>query len=74
MFMRGFRDFEMVKQLGSGVPRTLQNYSKESYVFLNNFTRIVMPYAEGFTESLPKTNLITGQATPQLNKFDELLE
>ena len=79
VLMRVFRDLEMVEHLGSGVPRILQHYSKESYLFLSNFTRIVLPYAEGFTESLTKTHQITGQATPQATpqvdvKFAPMLE
>ncbi|MBD3777402.1 MAG: putative DNA binding domain-containing protein [Thiotrichales bacterium] len=65
VLMRVFRDLEMVEHLGSGVPRILQHYSKNSYVFLPNFTRIVLPYAEGFVESLTKTEQTTPQATPQ---------
>ena len=64
----------MVKYLIPSLPRIMQHYSKDSYVFLSNFTRIVLYYAEGFKESLTKTNQTTGQATPQVNKFDELLE
>lgn len=64
--MRVFRDLDMVEHLGSGVPRILQFYPKSSYVFLSNFTRIVLPYEEGFNA--------TPQATGQVNKFDELLK
>ncbi|MGE4503444.1 MAG: helix-turn-helix domain-containing protein [Thiomicrospira sp.] len=66
VLMRVFRDLDMVEHLGSGVPRILQFYPKSSYVFLNNFTRVVFPYAEGFTT--------TDQATDQdgkINFFDQ---
>ena len=39
--MRVFKDLAMVEQLGSGVPRILRAYSKESFVFMDNFTRMV---------------------------------
>ena len=39
--MRVFKDLEMVEQLGSGVPRILRAYSKESFIFTQNFTRMV---------------------------------
>ena len=39
--MRIFKDFDMVEQLGSGVPRILHSYGKESFVFLSNITRMV---------------------------------
>ena len=39
--MRVFKDLEMVEQLGSGVPRILSAYSKESFVFMQNFIRMV---------------------------------
>lgn len=39
--MRIFKDLDMVEQLGSGVPRILRSYGKESFVFMNNFTRMI---------------------------------
>ncbi len=41
--MRIFGDLELVESLGSGVPRILKVYSQESFIFLDNFTRIVLP-------------------------------
>lgn len=66
VLMRVFRDLEMVEHLGSGVPRILQYYPQDSYVFLSNFTRIVLPYAEGFVESLTKNEHTTPQTTGQV--------
>lgn len=74
VLMRVFRDLDMVEHLGSGVPRILQFYPKTSYVFLSNFTRVVFPYAEGFTTTDQVTPQATGQATQQDNRFDELLK
>lgn len=44
--MRIFRDLELVEHLGSGVPRILQSYSRESFRFLDNFVRISFPVPE----------------------------
>ncbi len=41
--MRIFKDLEMVEQLGSGVPRILRSYTKENFVFMNHFTRMILP-------------------------------
>jgi len=40
--MRVYRDLELVEQLGSGIPRILQSYGRECFVFLPNFTRTLM--------------------------------
>jgi predicted HTH transcriptional regulator len=39
--MRIFKDLDMVEQLGSGIPRILRTYTKESFVFMSNFTRMI---------------------------------
>jgi len=39
--MRIFRDLEMVEYLGSGIPRILKAYSKGSFVFMDNYTRMI---------------------------------
>jgi len=39
--MRVYKDLGMVEQLGSGIPRILRAYSKESFVFMPNFIRMV---------------------------------
>lgn len=41
--MRVFKDLDLVEQLGSGIPRILQFYKKESFQFSENFLRIVLP-------------------------------
>ena len=38
--MRVFRDLEMVEHLGSGIPRILRAYPKESFLFMDNFLRM----------------------------------
>lgn len=44
--MRVFRDMELVEQLGSGVPRILQSYSRECFHFSDNYIRMSFPMAE----------------------------
>lgn len=41
--MRIYRDLEMVEQLGSGVPRILQSYGQDCFVFSENFIRMIFP-------------------------------
>lgn len=38
--MRIFKDLELVEQLGSGIPRILEHYGKESFGFSDNFLRM----------------------------------
>ncbi len=38
--MRIFKDLELVEQLGSGIPRILEHYGKESFSFSENFLRM----------------------------------
>src|SRR5690606_1458176 len=38
--MRIFKDLELVEQLGSGIPRILEHYGKESFNFSENFLRM----------------------------------
>ncbi len=54
--MRIFRDLDMVEQLGSGVPRILQSYSKECFVFGDSYTRMVFKF-----ESSPKSSVKSSQ-------------
>jgi predicted HTH transcriptional regulator len=35
--MRIFKDLELVEQLGSGIPRILEYYGKDSFSFSDNF-------------------------------------
>ena len=38
--MRIFKDLELVEQLGSGIPRILEHYGKDSFSFSENFLRM----------------------------------
>ena len=44
--MRIFRDVELVEHLGSGIPRILQSYPKESFKFMENTLRVIFPIDE----------------------------
>ena len=44
--MRIFRDVELVEHLGSGIPRILQSYPKESFKFMENTLRVTFPIDE----------------------------
>lgn len=53
---------EMVEYLGSGIPRILKAYPKESFVFTENFIRMVFPLSM----------LFTGQVTGQVKRFNDI--
>jgi predicted HTH transcriptional regulator len=46
IFMRIFKDLKMVEYLGSGMPRILKAYPKESYIFSSHFIRMVLPISK----------------------------
>jgi ATP-dependent DNA helicase RecG len=64
--MRIFRDVRLVEQLGSGVPRILQSYSRDSFRFTENFIR--MTFMSAFTpfrivaKDTPQDVLVEGLA------------
>lgn len=64
--MRIFKGLEMVEQLGSGVPRILESYGKESFRFMDNFTRMTFPTLEKIAEG---TEQVTPQVTPQVKSL-----
>ena len=37
----------MVEQLGSGIPRILRAYNKDSFIFMSNFIRMVFYKNQG---------------------------
>lgn len=76
--MRVFRDLEIVEHLGSGIPRILEAYGKDSFQISRNFFRLVFPYpkqtpakksgAESGAES-GVSKQATPQVTPQVKKL-----
>lgn len=70
--MRIFRDLGLVEQLGSGVPRILESYSRECFTFSENFLRMSFPVAEGLTPQVPPQ--VTPQVTPQVLSLVEAID
>ena len=62
--MRIFKDLELVEQLGSGIPRILQNYGKDCFNFSENFTRIIFPIDPDYTPQV--TEQVTEQVAEQV--------
>lgn len=50
--MRIFKDLELVEQLGSGIPRILEHYGKESFIFSDNFLRMTFVAKQVTAEAL----------------------
>lgn len=50
------QDLDLVEQLGSGILRILEIYPKESFVFSENFLRVVLPSAERNNRGQDKTD------------------
>lgn len=63
--MRIFKDLDLVEQLGSGIPRILQAYSKDSFDFSENFLRITLLSTEPVTRSEQDTEQDTMQDAMQ---------
>ena len=65
--MRIYKDLDLVEQLGSGIPRILESYSKDSFRFSENFLRMVFPASEEvFDKTTNETPQVTLQETPQV--------
>ena len=74
------QDLNLLGQLGSGIPRVLEVYPKESFRFSEDFLRVVFPSAEimSHTEQVtgqvpPKPPSSTPQVTPQVEKLLKVL-
>ena len=64
--MRIFRDVELVEHLGSGIPRILQSYPKESFKFMENTLRVIFPIDEDLQALMEEEAQDTMQVTPQV--------
>lgn len=62
-----FRNISLVEQLGSGVPRILETYSRDFFSFSDNFLRMVFPASEGATEQV--TEQPAGQVSEEVQKW-----
>lgn len=68
--IRVFRDVDLVEQLGSGIPRILAAYGRESFGFTENFLRMCFPASEPvYIETEGHTHQDTLQVTPQVAKL-----
>lgn len=67
--MRIFKDLDLVEQLGSGIPRILQAYSKDCFHFSENFLRITFLSTEAVTPTQQVTQQVTQQDTQQVNEL-----
>ena len=67
--MRIFKDLDLVEQLGSGIPRILQAYAKDSFHFSENFLRVTLPSTESVTRTLQDTLQDTHQDTQQVKEL-----
>ncbi|MDD2634589.1 MAG: putative DNA binding domain-containing protein [Bacteroidales bacterium] len=65
--MRVYKDLGMVEQLGSGVPRILQAYSKDCFKFSENFIRMTFPASE--INSPQVTMQVAMQVTMQVEEL-----
>jgi predicted HTH transcriptional regulator len=65
--MRVYKDLGMVEQLGSGVPRIMQAYSKDCFKFSENYLRMVFPATEQVTTQV--TTQVTAQVTAQVEEL-----
>jgi predicted HTH transcriptional regulator len=65
--MRVYKDLGMVEQLGSGVPRILQAYSKNCFKFADSYLRLIFPATEKVTTQV--TMQVTTQVTTQVEEL-----
>jgi predicted HTH transcriptional regulator len=68
--MRVFKDLELVEQLGSGIPRILQYYGKESFQFTENFLRMTLRKNQVKSSTL-SGGQISGQIESLIQKLSE---
>ena len=75
--MRIYKDLELVEQLGSGIPRILGHYGKESFSFSDNFLRMTFIAKEAVVEEGGQIGgvmggLKGGQKNIEIDKLDQL--
>ena len=59
ILMRVFKDLHIVEYLGSGMPRILRAYPRESFIFTANFIRTVFPISQEALALEQKTTVKT---------------
>jgi predicted HTH transcriptional regulator len=55
--MRVFKDLQLVEQLGSGIPRILENYGRECFLFSENHIRMIFPIHPDFATATSNKNV-----------------
>ena len=68
ILMRIFKDLEFVEYLGSGMPRILKAYSKDSFVFTTNFIRVVFHDNEELRGDLSEAHSLDLQTLKNLSQ------
>lgn len=61
--MRVFRDLDLVEQLGSGVHRILNAYSRDIFKISDNFLEICFPFEQGYLKTTERLRTITNEKT-----------
>lgn len=72
ILMRIFKDLEFVEYLGSGMPRILKAYSKDSFKFTTNFIRLVLPIKNQL-QALPQPSDISATEYKFSDRQKEIL-
>ena len=62
--MRIFKDLELVEHLGSGIPRILETYKKDCFVFTENFLRMSFPNEWNLADEI--TTEVTTEVTAEV--------
>ena len=73
ILMRVFKDLKIVEYLGSGMPRILKAYPKESFIFTANFIRTVFPISREALE-LEKETLVKARVETLVKTPDRILQ
>lgn len=70
--MKVFNDLDLVEQMGTGIIRILESYSKESFEFFPNFIRVTFPFNEN-TLLLKKKKIKNDNLTETQNNIINLM-
>ena len=72
--MRICRDLRLVEQLGSGVPRILQTYSRACFRFSENFVRMTFPISDKLTNEIEKNSKLVEGLVENQKKMVYLID
>lgn len=68
ILMRVFKDLHIVEYLGSGMPRILRAYPRESFIFTANFIRTVFPISREALELERSATQLKAQVEAQVDR------